>query len=224
MSPAAAKDSRLVLGAPPRADLLPPEIKSEAVVRSQRRVLFGVIALAAIVVVGGSFLATGYATSAEDQLKAESLRTDDLIAQQGEYIIVRQKANQVEIAKEAQKIATSTEMDWAPFMRRADAVMPGSLKTINVTVRSSSPLADYPLPSDVLEGPRVGEITVVAKTKSFADITRWLYATRKLDGYVDATVISVTSSKGTFTATLTMHIDESIRTGRFADEEEEETE
>jgi hypothetical protein len=221
MSPAAAKDSRLIVGGPPRADLLPPEIKGEAVVQAQRRVLIGIIALAAIVVVGGSFLATGYATSAEGQLRTESARTDDLIAQQGEYIIVRQMANQVTIAKDAQTIATSTEMDWAPLLRQADRQMPESLKTVEGAIRSSSPLVDYPLASDVLEGPRVGEITIKAKTNVFSDITRWLFATRKLDGYVDASVISVSSSKGEFLATLTIHVDESVRTGRFAEEEEE---
>jgi len=222
MSPAAAKD--LIVGGPPRADLLPPEIKGEAALRAQRRVLIGIIALAAIVVVGGSFLATGVATSAESQLRTESARTDSLISQQGEYVIVRQMAGQVLLAQEAQKIATSTEMDWAPLLRQADRQMPESLKTVEGTIRSSSPIVDYPLPADVLEGPRVGEITIKAKTNVFSDITRWLFATRKLDGYVDASVISVTSSKGVFTATLTIHVDESVRTGRFAEEEEEETE
>ena len=109
----------------------------------------------------------------------------------------------------------------APLLREADKQMPDSLKTIEGSIRSSSPIVDYPLPADVLEGPRVGEITIIAETNVFADITRWLFATRKLDGYVDASVVSVTSSKGKFRATLTIHVDESVRTGRFAVEEEE---
>ena len=77
--------NRLVIGGPPRAELLPPEFAAEARLRAQRRGMVG-IAILAVVVVG---LAYGYvtlrSTVSAQLLASANAETTSLISQQQDY-------------------------------------------------------------------------------------------------------------------------------------------
>ena len=88
MSTKSARGDRLVIGGPPRAELLPPEFAAEARLRTQRRGMVAV-AILSVVVVG---LVYGYvtlrSTVTAQLLASANAETTSLLSQQAEYAIV----------------------------------------------------------------------------------------------------------------------------------------
>jgi hypothetical protein len=212
---------KLALGASPRASLLPPEIKMEAGLRAQRRLL-ATIFIAVLVVVGAAYaLASFVAQSAQDALDAANARTSAIVGEQSEYIEVRQLSNQVVAAEEARLAATATEVDWANYLPLVRQTIPAGSSITSLNVVSASPAVPLAAPSSPLETTRMVEIAIAVSMPTLPDISQWLDTVSTLPGYVDAVPGGIASSEGAFTVTLTVHVDESAKYNRFAPESEE---
>jgi hypothetical protein len=209
-------DSRLVLGGVPRAELLPPEIELEKRGRAQRRGLLAVLTL--IVVLVGVVYGTVAVVAAASQaaLDAANAHAADLLAQQGQYIEVRQLQAQVDAAKEARRIGTSTEIDWVKFMFDLSAASPVDVNIQSWVVTSGSPLAPFGETTVPLEQPRVAEVIITGDTVAFASIATWLDSVKQMPGYADASITEVTTKGDVFEFTATLHINQDAYTNRFA--------
>jgi len=213
----------LVLGAVPRASLLPPELKEEEKAKGVRRRLVAVIILVIVVVVGGyAFSAIG-AEVAQQRLAAANNRTTELLAEQGEYIEVRQLADQVKASEDARTLAMSTDVDWAGFVGLIDAsllAVGASVQSIDTT--ASTPFSQFGAATDILEGERVAEIKFVGASPSLPVVSAWLRSLEGLPGYVDAKATGVKLEGDVFVMEIILHVDSGIYTNRFAPETESE--
>jgi hypothetical protein len=212
---------KLELGGSPRANLLPPEIRKERALRAQRRLLGTIFAAVLVLIAGAYILACFVASAAQSALDQANARTADLIAQQAEFLEVRQLGNQVVAAKDARLAATATEVDWANYLPLVRQTIPSGSSITSLTVLSASPAVPLPAPSSPLESPRMVEIAIAVSMPTLPDISQWLDTVAALPGYVDAVPGGITTAEGGFSVTLTVHVDESAKYNRFVLEPEE---
>jgi hypothetical protein len=212
-----AKDLRLIIGGPPRADLLPPEIKVEEAARSQRRGLILIVVLIIGLVAAGYVLAAINLSSAQTRLDQVTSRTSELLSEQAKYAEVRQINTQLETAKAAREVGTSTEIDWTTYFVALGKTQPPGSVILSLEIDSATPLAEFPQSDAPLEPTRIAEFVFSATVASLEDIPTWLDDLSKLPGWVDASTNTIDiDPTGGYTVTLTMHVDQGALSGRFA--------
>lgn len=215
--PAEVHQEGLAVGAEPRVDLLPPEVRAERRnARTRRGFGWGVLAVLLVVL-----LATAGAFSVNVLSQAELLaarsRTTSLLAQQQRYAPVREVQKEVALAQAAQQAGASTEIDWKAFLDQVGAAQPAGLALSSVAVDSVSPTALYQQSADPLQGPRIGTVAVVGTSAALPDVPAWVSALQKIPGVVDVVPGTVTLDdvKNVYKATVTIHVSDRLYTKRF---------
>ncbi len=211
------KDTPLVFGAPPRANLLPPEVGLAVKARATRRGLAASV-VAALVVVGLGFgLATVHLMQSDAQLNTETERTATLLADQGKYSEVRSVNSAIKSITAARQVGSSTSIDWQSYFQSIQASLPAGTAITTFSAKSGSPLVEFPQPTLPLQGERLAELNFIATSTSLPDVQAWLDGLAKLKGFVDALPGTVTlSAGGTYQVGITMHINELALDQRFA--------
>lgn len=212
----------VVVGGAPRADLLPPEIRREHTGRKTRRkLLWGVVAVTAVV-----FLGTGasyyFALTSQLSLLAAQDRTNDLLLEQQKYSEVRVIQNELSDVEAAQQVGAGTEIDWKAYLDQIETSLPDGVAIVAVDIEGASPMVDYEQPSAPLQGMRVATLTFGAVTETLPDTDAWLVSLAKLPGFTDANPdsISLDEATGLYTSVITMHIGEDAWSERFVPEDE----
>lgn len=213
------KPATLIIGGPPFADLLPPEIALEAKARSQRAGLIAVIVVLAIIVIGGYVGVSFLAQQAEDELVAAQAQTAALLAEQSKYSEVRTAQAKVSGITSDQKFATTTEIDWTAYLNLAGDALPSGASITGVDVLTSTPVLPIAAPSSPLEYARIAELKLTAVTADVPNIVEWISALETLPGYADSTPTSILKEENGYTLQFTMHINTDALSNRFADEE-----
>lgn len=212
-----AKAKAASLGGAPRADLLPPEVGEGNRARSVRRSLkLGIVGVLVIVLAatGGAWF---LAFVAHNNLLASQDATVTLLAEQSAHAEVRDVKNNVAISKAAQEVGASTEIDWKTYLLALQATLPAGVTVTGVDTDSASPITDFAQSTVPLEGGRVGTLAFAATSPTLPSIPSWLNGLRSLPGFVDAVPNSVTQqADGSYTASITMHINAEAYSGRFA--------
>lgn len=208
----------LVLAGEPRVNLLPPEIAAQAADRRLRNKLLaataGVIVLV-IAGVGGAFL---YATASALKLVNAQAETNSLLAEQREYVVVRQIETQVNTALAARAVAGWAEVDWQGYLEGVDAVLPSTVGIDSVTVDTTSPLALYAQPTAPLQYGRVATLGLTLDSPGLPPVPEWLEALGTLPGVADAVAGTVTlTDSGGYTVGVTIHLNADAFSGRFTD-------
>jgi hypothetical protein len=210
------------LGGAPRVDLLPPEVHAGKRAKSlQRGLRLGVFAVVALVVAatGGAwflaFVAHGNLVSAQE-------RTAELLLLQTEFAEVRDVKTNVAVAQAAQQVGVSTEIDWKSYILQLQATLPAGVAINTVDSSSASPVTDFAQSEIPLEGGRIGTLTFSASSPTLPSIPTWLNGISTMTGFVDAVPNSVNLEvDGTYTASITMHINSNAYSGRFAAKKDE---
>lgn len=210
---------RLVIGGPAQANLLPPEVGAAAQGRAMRRNAIALIVLAVLVVIAGYAGAAVLAIAAQGQLDTANQRTQELIAQQGKYVEVKQVTSLLATATAAQQVGMSTEIDWKAYLTDIQNSLPTGTLVTNFVAETATPLVAFNQPSVPLQGDRIGELTFTATSQSLPDVEAWLQALSKLHGYVDASPgsISLNTDATLYQVTITMHINQDALLLRFDD-------
>lgn len=213
-----APDDDLVIGGPPRVDLLPPEVRARKKSRAHRRSLLLGVAGAVALMLMGVGAASLLSLQAQSQLQAEQQRTTRILTEQGKYVGVRKMQEQVTLVQAAQQVGASTEIDWKSYLDSIQATLPANVVVKTVTVDSATPLAIYQQATAPLQGGRVATISFTAATPSFPELPAWLTALRTLPGYADAAPDSATldTTSGTYTVSITMHVNADAFDERFS--------
>jgi hypothetical protein len=212
-----------VLGAPPRADLLPPEVLGEIKNRARQRSLWLGVAGAVLVVAAGTGAAFFYNIGSAVSLLEAQDTTVQLQAEQAAHSEVRDVKQNLATSAEAQRVGGSTDIDWKTYLTSLQGTLPGGVLITAVTVETGSPITDYAQPTVPLEGARIGTLTFEATSPTLPSIPEWLNGLENLDGFVDAVPNSVEIVEdGTYTVSITMHINAEAFSARFAAEEEAE--
>ena len=217
------KETRLVLGGVPRANLLPPEVGLAAKARSLHRVL-SVVVVAAMVVVGLGYAgATLRASQAQSGLDAENARTTSLLAEQAKYVEVRSVNNTLRLTTAARQVGASTEINWQAYLQSIQASLPAGTTVTDFTAASGSPWVAFVQPTVPLQGERIAELVFTATSPSLPDVQAWLNALRTLKGFVDASpgTVQLQEDDGTYEVKITMHISQEALSNRFAPKEKD---
>lgn len=217
MSKPKASNVRLVVGGPARANLLPPEVGIAARGRVQRRSASFLVVLSVLLVVAGFAGASVLSLVEQANLDAANARTDELVQEQSKYSEVQRVNNLLAAASAAQKVGTSTEIDWKAYLVSIQNSLPSGTLVTNVSAETATPLTDFVQPSVPLQGDRIGELRFTATSTSLPDVETWLEALAKLTGYVDASPGSVTLNDldQLYEVTITMHINKDALLLRF---------
>jgi hypothetical protein len=120
-------EKELILGGEPRVNLLPPEVVEQAKDRLLRRKLLlataGTVVLV-LLAIGGAGV---YTTSTTMQLAEAQAETAALLAEQSQYVAVRQVQAQVDTAHAARAVGGWTEIDWKAYLQGVRAALPADV-------------------------------------------------------------------------------------------------
>jgi hypothetical protein len=214
--------SPLAIGATPRADLLPPEIKLRAKLREQRRLMLGALVVIVIIVAGGYGAATVLAQNRASALADARDQTLTILQQQKQYAEVNKANTDIAAAKAARIAGTTTEIDWKTEIAAVVKTLPAGSTLTSMTITSSTPTAPIAAPSSPLEGERVAEFQLAVKTGDIPDTAKWIRDLSSLTGFVDATPTTVAAagagSSGAVTTSLILHLNKNIYWNRFTTE------
>jgi hypothetical protein len=188
--------SALVIGGTPRVDLLPPEVRAKYRSGSMRRGLGALVVVMAIATGGGIALATLLSVASSAALAAEQQTTQDLLAQQLEFVEVTQLKNESVAIEQARVVGGSTEILWPAYLAAVKATMPAGTDPKVIGVQSSSPIATIDQPTVPLQQPRVASIKLSLSAPDFATVAAWIAALPGLTGYADATLTSIEPGEG----------------------------
>ena len=199
---------RLVIGGPARANLLPPEVGLAAEGRAMRRKAIALIVVAILIAVAAYAGATVVTIASQVQLAAANDRTAELMKEQSKYVVVQQVTAMLDAAAAAQRVGTSTEIDWKKYLDEIQASLPAGTLVTNFRAETSTPLLEFVQPTVPLQGSRMGELSFTATSQALPDVESWLIALSKLPGYVDASpgTITLDEKEGIYLVSITMHI------------------
>jgi hypothetical protein len=206
----------LVVGGMPRADLLPPEIKADAAARGQRRVLVGAVILVAAAVVAAYVGATVLSLDASVRLLAANEETNELLVKKGEYIVVRQLSDQVEVAEAARTVAMSTEIDWEAYLADVSSRLPAGASISNISVTSATPTSSLPSVSGPFAVPRLADFAFTVTSPGFIDGAQLLESMETLPGFIGMAPGTIASEEAGFVGTYSMSVDEGALSNRFS--------
>jgi hypothetical protein len=212
-------NAQLAIGGVPRADLLPPEIRHEAKTRGQRRVIVALVALVVVAVVASSIAASVLAMVSSQQMVAANERTNEILAEQSKYVVVRQYNDQVEVAEAARAVGVSTEIDWGTYLPEITSRLSADATIDNLTVASTSPTVALPQGSGPFDVASLAEITFTVSTSGFPAVATWLDSLTTIPGFADAVPSTIALESGKYSVNFTMHVNEGALSNRFSTNE-----
>jgi|GEM_PF-3507745 hypothetical protein len=216
--------NRLVVGGPPRADLLPPEVKSELKSKSQRRGLIAIVVVAIILVFAGYAGASTLAVAAQLQLSTTNNRTAELLSEQGSYSEVNEVLGQVAIGDAAILATTSTEIEWGNNIVNALTRLPAGVYLESVVIKAASPMTPMVQATVPLQPSRMAEITYVFLSPNVVTTADLIDTFPQTLGFSSVRMDSSTFENGLYTTTVRLHLDERALSSIVSDEEEGESE
>lgn len=215
----ARKTERLIVGGPPRADLLPPEIKQAKNARGQRRGLVFIVILVLAFVGVGYGATTVAAVAAQVRLDAAVADTGNLFAEKAKYAEVTQVQSQVNGVLAALRVGSSTEVNWLQQMAQAFDALPADALIENFVVTAASPMADYAQATAPLQPARMAEVNLVVELKQFSQVGPWLKQLQKVEAYTDAPIVVATAKDtGGYSVGVTFHFDTRALVQRYDEE------
>ncbi|WP_105033368.1 hypothetical protein [Cryobacterium aureum] len=213
-----ATDSQeLILGAEPRADLLPPELKAARQGRLLRRIMAIVAAGVVLVVIAAVTTVTVQAAGAQSKLGVAEERTNELLLESAKYSEVRSVQNQIDMTAVARQLAATTEIDWRAYMVAVRASLPSDVTIQAIAIGSGSPWVEYEQSTVPLYNPRVASLKLSLTSPTLPAVPMWLTNLRTLPGYADAHPGSVTRTEtGQYNVEMVININEGARSNRIA--------
>ena len=220
---ARTKDGGLILGASPRARLLPREVADRKRGASIRRtVVIGLVG-AVLISAAGYGLASWQAIQSSIALADAQARTTELIAEQNKFVEVRTLSQLKDSIVDAQLVGGGSEIDWNTYYKAILPTLPDGMILDSFIVNTQTPLQSPPASANPVAEPRVASIVFVVGTSDFGAIATWLRSLESLPGYVDASATSAVASAETsvYAASVTLNIDEGALSNRFVDPAEQ---
>lgn len=222
MSERRSKSQPMVLGAEPRVDLLPPEVRARVKARATRRML-GLLVVLTLVVVGGAGVVVNLrAFTAQEELVAAQNTTLELLAEQQTYAEAAAASDLVESALSDRQSVLSNEVLWADLLDALRAALPAGATIESATMSARAPWEAEMETQGPLRAPRVATITFVISSASLLDTPTLVRALSEIPGFADATPDRVDRTDTTFNTTITLNLNAEIVHERSADQEEDD--
>ncbi|NYF09626.1 hypothetical protein HDC94_000782 [Leifsonia sp. AK011] len=200
-----------VTGAVPRVDLLPPEVHERRRTAAARSTILLLAVLAVVLVAGGFAFASLLAIQTSSALASEQERTLDLLAQQGEFIEVRQVQARVSASEAAERVALSTEVDWPAIIREVISAQPPGMVLQNVDIVSATPTTAFPQATVPLQGARIASMDVSFASPVAPDIASAVDSiAANVTGVTNIVHVETVENAGIYTSNLVIYFDESV--------------
>jgi len=216
MSARGSKEVRLVYGASPRVDLLPPEVADRKRGAAMRRALVMGVIGALVVSAGGYALASWQTAQAADELSAAQLETTALVAQQGEFAEVKTLTGLRDTITEARQTGALAEIDWSLFYADLKATLPRGALLDQIIIAGNSPIRELVPPTFPTHGPRAAQISVMIVSPDLQTVAALLVNLKSLPGYADATATPAIALGSGYSTTVLMNVTSDRYTKRFA--------
>lgn len=213
--PMRGNTGNVAVGGAPRVDLMPPEIRvKRSQLRMRRKLRLGLVGVF-IVVVAACGGAWAWGTLAQTNLVSAQSERQQLVTQQQVYADVTNVKDSIALIQAGQKVGDSTEIDWQVYLTKLQATLPSGVTLSTVAIDVATPLKSYTQATTPLQGDRIATIAFTATSTSLPSIPIWLDGLQTLPGFVDATPGAVTLTDSTYTATVTLHINDNAFANRF---------
>lgn len=207
----------------PRVQLLPPLVKQRERSRRTRRLLaFAVVVSVAVALAGVAF---GYLRSvqAEAALAAEHARTEQILAEQSQYAAAAQMAALVAASEDAQRQVTANEIDWLALLTEIGGYVPAGAAIDTVAVSAPAPWEPVLVPAGELRAPGVGIVDLTIGSTDYALGAAFVRALWGMDGVADVVITGSTIDAGRYLTTVSVTLDEQVRSLRFVEDDGDET-
>lgn len=206
----------LIVGGEPRIDFLPPEIKQKKAAKRQRGLMVALAGLVAAVCVVGYGLSATISMAGQANLAIEQSRTDELLAEQAKYVKVRQVANEIDAAKNARTVGSSTEILLRKFLSSVQATLPAGVTIVSVKVEGLSAFEEQEVVTGALLVTGFAKAGFVVTSPSLHEIDTWQKNAESLVGLRGSTVTPVEiNGEGLYEATLSIALGSEALEGRF---------
>lgn len=178
--------------------------------------------VAVVLVLAVVLLANGLAAlsivSSQQALAAAQDHSVALLEQQAQFGELHQVKSNIALAKAAQQVGASTEIDWRDYLGGVVRLSSAQGVTITaITSSSSSPLELFPQAAVPFAVPRVATLALKATTSSLASAKAWLEALATMPGFVSAALTEVTLTEVGYELTCSMDVGPAAQSGWFAD-------
>ena len=209
------------IGGSPRVDLLPPEVAQRT--KDQSALSWSLLLLVAVIgliVVGVAFAALRN-TTAQAALTTAQSQGAAIVAEQLDYVEIREVNQSIEFIEAARIAGTSTEIDWVAVLAEFAPVMPPDTTVWAFNAHAPDPWTPSATPSGLLRAPLAGSITVTLRSTSVDAIARFATAVKQLDIVADASFDTITTD-AYIDGVVTVNLNELALAHRFVDEEAQE--
>ncbi len=216
MSIALSRKPPLLVGAPPRANLLPPSVLTAQRGRKAVRVVLFMVVASIVVVALGMGAASVVVTQSAVALAEERAKSDALLAAQAEYSDVSQMMAIRSRLLSERAAAAATDVDWAGYLGLVRGTLAPGMELQSADVQASTPLEQIVQPTAPLMAPRIATLSLTASAPDLAAVESWLAALQTLPGYTDAMPGSISAAEdGTLTAQVTVGVGDAAWSHRF---------
>jgi hypothetical protein len=214
----------LVLGGEPRVQLLPATVKQQEKNRETRQLLMLLVALAVTVVVAGIAFSWFRTLAAEVQLEAAHQRTADLLTEQAEYAEALSVSDFIAASREAQRVATSNEIDWLSLEAEIETFLPAGATVDGVDFQAPAPWEPTLVPEGPLRSERIAVAKITVRSDSYQAAAQFVAGLPKLIGFSDVVITGSAFQNGKYETNVTITLDADARAERFVEDEEEAAE
>jgi len=227
-SPAVAKAeppraTLIALGGQPRANLLPPSVILAQRGRRAVRVMLAVVVAAAVIVVAGIAGSGWWALTQSAALAAERARTDQLLADQAQYADVNAAIAGLTKRTDAVALVGASDILWADYLALVRGTLPDGTALTGASIEATSPISAVTPDESALNRDRAASIVMTVSSQDLPAVQSLIDQLATLPGYTDAVLNSINlDPSGLYLATVSLGVDESVYSARFALEEDDE--
>lgn len=214
----------LIAGAPelPQVNLLPTLVRQRRALRRIKGWLLVGVGVVLVLLLGAYVMAMVMASTAEDELQTTQAETQRLLQEQAKYAEVPQVLGQIADATAAQTFGMGTEVLWSDYVLDVIDALPKKAKLTSFVNMTVSPIETAPLPTDQLLEVGIGTVTLAHRSPTVPDITEWLEALSKVEGFTDphASVAQIAEDDGDvyYEVTTTVQVLPEALSGRYLEE------
>jgi hypothetical protein len=210
--------AEIVVGGAPRVDLMPPEVRlKRSQLRTRRKLRMALVAVVVVTAVGcgGAFAWNAFT---QTSLVLAQAQQQQLLQEQTKFGEVTTVSDQIALVEAGQRVASSTEVQWGPYITKLQAALPEGSALLSVSVDSATPVATFEQGTAPLQGGRIATLAIDTRSSQLPSVADLLTSLATLPGYVDASPGQVAYSDGVYQTSITMHVGTAALDNRFTKE------
>jgi Tfp pilus assembly protein PilN len=214
----------------PQVNLLPPEIRASRSLARLKRVLALFPVLALVLGGAGYYWATTQVSAANAELEEAQAESTRLLSAQLEYAEVPQVLSELESARQARLLGSSTEILWTPYLAQLVATLPPGVAFEEISMTGATPMVLGAVPASALAEQGTATLTFVGRTPVVPDIAAWIEALETIpdfsDVYITAASINEEDVDGAlvsfYRVSGSVGVGEGALAQRFVEQEDQE--